>query len=132
MRKAVMKETEVINISGNFVIYSSLLPYPVSHPLIISQPDCFTYSLTFQSVHNTVCFQTMYWVYFFELKDFLFYGVSEITSTIFHINSSLQIHIDFIKIWIYSFPESFNIFKQQGSTTLFYIYEEIHMHDSVL
>lgn len=27
-----MKETEVINISGNFVIYSSLLPYPVSDP----------------------------------------------------------------------------------------------------
>lgn len=25
-----MKETEVINISGNFVIYSSLLPYLVS------------------------------------------------------------------------------------------------------
>lgn len=49
-----MKEAEDINISGNFVIYSSLHAYLVSHRLIISQPDCFTDLLTFLLFHCTL------------------------------------------------------------------------------
>lgn len=57
-----MKEGEVINISGNFVIYSSLLPHAVSDKSHYRTADCFTLSLTLTSFHRVFYFEILHYI----------------------------------------------------------------------